>query len=166
AQFALLMKIRDKFSATNDAVKTIRYVLYQLDDREKSLPAAQKSAFDAAATPLRDSLQSVADSLYQSQSHASEDPLNYPIRLNNRIGALMGVVSSAWGRPTKQSYEVYDLLNGLIDVQMRRMKAAMAGVPRVDAVLKAAGLQAIEVAAKEVPGSGNARNDEGGEVEN
>ena len=166
AQFALLMKIRDKFSATNDAVKTIRYVLYQLDDREKSLPAAQKSAFDAAATPLRDSLQSVADSLYQSQSHAGEDPLNYPIRLNNRIGALMGVVSSAWGRPTKQSYEVYDLLNGLIDVQMRRMKAAMGGVPRVDAVLKAAGLQAIEVAAKEVPGSGNARNDEGGLEEN
>ncbi len=162
AQFALLLKIRDKFSATNDAVKTIRYVFYQLDEREKSLPAAQKSAFDAAATPLRDSLQSVEDSLYQSQSHAGEDPLNYPIRLNNRIGALMGAVSSAWGRPTKQSYEVYDLLSGLIDIQMGRMKAAMAGITRVDGVLKAAGLPAIDVAAKEVPGSGNARNEEGG----
>ena len=125
------------------------------------VPAAQKSAFDAAATPLRDSLQSVADSLYQSQSHAGEDPLNYPIRLNNRIGALMGVVSSAWGRPTKQSYEVYDLLSGLIDIQMGRMKAAMAGVTRVNAVLKQAGMPAIDVAAKDVPGSGNARSEEG-----
>ena len=162
AQFALLMKIRDKFSATNDAVKTIRYVLYQLDQRAKDIPAAQKSGFDAAATPLRDSLQSVEDSLYQSQSHAGEDPLNYPIRLNNRIGALMGVVSSAWGRPTKQSYEVYALLSGLIDIQMGRMKAAMAGVTRVNAVLKQAGMPGVDVAAKEVPGSGTAQNDEGG----
>jgi len=155
AQFALAMKIRDKFSATNDAVKTIRYVLYQLGQREKGLPAAQKSAFDAAATPLRDSLQSVEDSLYQSQSHAGEDPLNYPIRLNNRIGALMGVVASAQGRPTKQSYEVYDLLSGLIDLQMDRMKAAMKGVGRVNGVLKSAGLDPVVVKAEEVPGSGS-----------
>ncbi|HEU4990773.1 MAG TPA: glycosyl hydrolase [Gemmatimonadaceae bacterium] len=161
AQFDLAMKIRDKFSATNDAVKTIRYVLYQLDDREKSMPAAQKSAFDAAATPLRDSLQSVEDSLYQSQSHAGEDPLNYPIRLNNRIGALLGVVQGALGRPTKQSYEVNDVLNGLIDVQMKRMKAAMTGVSRVDAVLKQAGLPAIDVSAKEVPGSEKQGGEEG-----
>ena len=151
AQFALLMKIRDKFSATNDAVKTIRYVLYQLDERAKSVPAAQQAAFEAAATPLRSTLQSVADSLYQSQSHAGEDPLNYPIRLNNRIGALMGVVSSAWGRPTKQSYEVYDLLNGLIDVQMNRMKTAMKGVTQVNAVLKLAGQEPVVVKAEEVP---------------
>lgn len=156
AQFALAMKIRDKFSATNDAVKTIRYVLYQLDQRADSLPAARKARFAQLVAPLRDSLQSVEDSLYQSQSHAGEDPLNYPIRLNNRIGALMGVVESAQGRPTQQSYEVYDLLNGLIDIQFARMKKAMAGVTRVDEVLKSAGLAPIDVAAKEVPGSENA----------
>lgn len=163
AQFALLLKTRDKFSATNDAVKTIRYVLYQLDERAKQVPAAQKTAFDAAATPLRDSLQSVADSLYQSQSHAGEDPLNYPIRLNNRIGALMGVVSSAWGRPTKQSYEVYDVLDKLIDIQMARMKAALPGVARVNAVLKSAGLEPVVVKAEEVPGSKPAAEEEGEE---
>ncbi len=162
AQFALSMKIRDEFSATNDAVKTIRYVLYQLDQREKNMPSAQQAAFHAAATPLRDSLQSVADSLYQSQSHASEDPLNYPIRLNNRIGALMGVVQSALGRPTQQSYEVYDVLTKLINIQMNRMKAAMTGVTGVDTVLKSAGLQPIDVAAEEVPGSDNGRGGRGG----
>ncbi|MDE3127267.1 MAG: glycosyl hydrolase, partial [Gemmatimonadota bacterium] len=154
AQFALLIKIRDKFSATNDAVKTIRYLLYQLDERAKSVPAAQKSAFDAAAGPMRGTLQDVADSLYQSQSHAGEDPLNYPIRLNNRIGALMGVVSSAWGRPTQQSYEVYDVLSKLIDLQMSRMNSAMKGVDRVNAVLKQAGMEPVVVKAEEVPGGG------------
>ncbi len=158
AQFALLMKIRDEFSATNDAVKTIRYVLYQLDERAKSLPAAQKGAFDAAADPMRATLQSVADSLYQSQSHAGEDPLNYPIRLNNRIGALMGVVSSAWGRPTQQSYEVYDVLSKLIGVQMKRMDSAMKGVTRVNAVLKQAGMEPVVVKAEDVPAGGGEGN--------
>jgi photosystem II stability/assembly factor-like uncharacterized protein len=152
AQFALLMKIRDKFSATNDAVKTIRYVLYQLDQRAKALAADQQGAFEAEARPLRDSLQSVEDSLYQSQSHAGEDPLNYPIRLNNRIGALMGVVSGAWGRPTQQSYEVYDLLNKLIDLQFDRMHSAMKAVEKVNAVLKSAGQEPVVVKAEDVPG--------------
>ena len=153
AQFDLLIKVRDEFSAANDAVKTIRYLFYQLDDRAKNIPSAQRSKFNAAVTPLRAELQSVSDSLYQSQSHASEDPLNYPIRLNNRIGALMGVVSSAEGRPTQQSYEVYDLLSKLIDVQLDRMQTAMAGVDQVNSLLEAAGLQPVEVAAKEVPGT-------------
>ena len=152
AQFALAMKVRDKFSEVNDAVKTIRYVLYQLDQRAKDVPAAQKGAFDGAAGSLRDSLTSIEDSLYQSQSHASEDPLNYPIRLNNRIGALMGVVQSAWGRPTKQSYDVYDELSKLIDVQHRRMTAAHAMLDRVNGILKTAGMPAIEAKAEDVPG--------------
>ena len=67
AQFALLMKIRDEFSAANDAVKTIRYVFYQFDQAEKSIPKKQKSAFDKAVKPLRATLQDVSDSLYQSQ---------------------------------------------------------------------------------------------------
>ena len=158
AQFALATKVRDEFSATNDAVKTIRYVLYQMDERAKTIPAAQKGAFEAAATPVRTALQMVEDSLYQSQSHAGEDPLNYPIRLNNRIGALLGVVQGAEGRPTKQSYEVYDELTKLIDVQMAKMKTAMAGVDRVNAVLKSAGMPPIEVAAKEVAGDGGGEN--------
>jgi hypothetical protein len=153
AKFTLEMKIRDEFSAANDAVKTIRYVFYQLDQDGKSIPKKQKSAFDKAVKPLRATLQDVSDSLYQSKSHASEDPLNYPIRLNNRIGALMGVVSSAEGRPTQQSYEVYDLLSKLIDIQLGRMREAMKGVDKVNGVLEAAGMKPVEVAAKEVPGS-------------
>lgn len=151
AQFALSMKIRDEFSAANDAVKTVRYVFYQLDERAPNVPKKQKSAFDKAVKPLRSAFQSVSDSLYQSQSHAGEDPLNYPIRLNNRIGALMGVVSSAQGRPTKQSYDVYDVLSNLIDIQLGEMKDAMPLLDKVNAILKEAGLDPVVAEAKDVP---------------
>jgi hypothetical protein len=152
AQFALLMKIRDKFSQTNDAVKTARYVKRELEARGKELPAAQQGAFNAIAGGFADSLTSVEDSLYQGQSHASEDPLNYPIRLNNRVGALLGVVGSADGRPTKQSYEVYDMLSGLIDGNLVRMKKAIdTNLPKINAILKAAGMPDIVPKAEDLP---------------
>jgi hypothetical protein len=155
AQFALAMKIRDKFSQANDAVKTIRYVKYELDARGKQVPAAQRDAFNSLATELTPAITSVEDSLYQGRSHASEDPLNYPIRLNNRIGALLGVVGSADGRPTKQTYEVYDLLGRLVDADLVRLKKALdASLPKINALLKQAGLPEIVPKAVEIPGPG------------
>ena len=60
--------------------------------------------------PFATALSEVEDSLYQTKNRSGQDPLNYPIRLNNRIGALMGVVASADGRPTQQSYDVDKVL--------------------------------------------------------
>ena len=53
----------------------------------------------------------VEDSLYQTKNRSGQDPLNYPIRLNNRIGALMGVVASSDGKPTQQTYDVYKVVS-------------------------------------------------------
>ena len=42
---------------------------------------------------------------------SSQDPLNFPIKLNNKIAALQGVVESADVRPTEQSYSVFRTLS-------------------------------------------------------
>ena len=85
-------------------MKEIRRIKSELADREKKMPAAQQvavhGAFDIRSAPRS---REVEDSLYQTKNRSGQDPLNYPIRLNNRIGALLGVVQSADGRPTQQS---------------------------------------------------------------
>jgi photosystem II stability/assembly factor-like uncharacterized protein len=144
-QFALLMKIRDRFSEANDAVKTIRHVKSELTDRRGRLPAAQQATFGTAAMALEQALSQVEDSLYQTQAHASEDPLNYPIRLNNKIGALMGVVGSADGRPTQQSYAVFTELSQQLDRELAILKRTLdMGLPRVNAMLHGANLPEIQ----------------------
>ena len=47
----------------------------------------------ALSATFATAISEVEDSLYQTKNRSGQDPLNYPIRLNNRIGALMGVVS-------------------------------------------------------------------------
>jgi hypothetical protein len=144
-QFALLMKIRDRFSEANDAVKTIRYVKSELENRRPRIPSAQQASFGTAATALEQALSQVEDSIYQTKNHASEDPLNYPIRLNNKIGALMGVVGSADGRPTQQSYSVFTDLSTELDRQLALLKRTLdAGLPRMNSMLRGAGLPAVE----------------------
>ena len=49
-------------------------------------------------------------------------PLNFPIRLNNKLSALAGVVASADGAPTASSYAVYEDVAGRIDVELARLK--------------------------------------------
>jgi hypothetical protein len=139
-QARVALQIRDKFSEANEAVKTIRGVKTDLTDREKKMPAPQMNAYTAIAKPFATELGQVEDSLYQTQNRSGQDPLNYPIRLNNRIGALMGVVSSADGRPTQQTYGVLKLLNAELEREIAKMKTSLnLNLPKINALLKAAG---------------------------
>ena len=151
-QFGLLMRIRDRFSEANDAVKTIRYVKHELGARQQRVPTAQQAAYGTAATALEGALTQVEDSIYQTQNRANEDPLNFPIRLNNKIGALMGVVGSADGRPTEQSYAVFTELSKQLDVQLGILRRTLdSGLPRVNDLLGKAGLPAIQARPIDIP---------------
>ena len=145
-QFRFLQRVNARFGEANDAVSGIRRVRTDIADRRGKLSGDALANFDAHANALLDALTSVEDSIYQTKSHASEDPLNYPIRLNNKIGALLFVAGSSDGRPTAQSYEVFTLLSAQLDRELARMKAAVTQhLPGVNAALTAAGQPIIRV---------------------
>ena len=109
------------------------------------MPAAQKSAFAALSATFATGLSEVEDSLYQTKNRSGQDPLNYPIRLNNRIGALMGVVSSSDGTPTQQSYDVYKVVSAELVKNLTKLRKVMSdNLPKINAMLRAAGLKPID----------------------
>jgi hypothetical protein len=103
-QLSLALQVRDKLSATNDAVIRIRAVRQQLDEFAKR---DDKRVSDAAKA-LSAKLTTVEEDLYQTKNRASEDPLNFPIKLNNKLAYVMGTVESSDNAPTAQSYMVYE----------------------------------------------------------
>jgi photosystem II stability/assembly factor-like uncharacterized protein len=144
-QAKLSLQIRDRFSDANDAVKDIRRIKSELAERQSKMPAQQLGAFSALSGAFTTALSEVEDSLYQTKNRSGQDPLNYPIRLNNRIGALMGVVGSADGAPTKQSFDVYQVVTKELNVQLDKMHRIVNGdLPRLNAMLRAAGLKEID----------------------
>jgi photosystem II stability/assembly factor-like uncharacterized protein len=125
-QFDLLVKIRDKFNETTDAITRIRDARKQLDDingRVKDQPNS-KPVMDAAKS-LRAKITAVEEALYQTKNQSGQDPLNYPIRLNNRLAALSGVVAGADAAPSAQSYAVYEELVAAINVQLATLDEVM-----------------------------------------
>ncbi|MGB8728577.1 MAG: hypothetical protein WCD09_14360, partial [Candidatus Sulfotelmatobacter sp.] len=62
----------------------------------------------------------------QTKAKSGQDVLNFPVRLNNDLVALGGVVGSADSAPTKQSYEVFDMLSKEVDEQLAKWKAIVS----------------------------------------
>ena len=63
--------------------------------------------------------------LYQTKNQSSQDPLNFPIRLNNKLAALGSIVGSADAQPTEQSYTLYEELAAQIDAQLRQLNQVL-----------------------------------------
>ena len=152
AQFAFLINVRDRTTAANNAVKTVRWVKSQLDDREKRLTGQAKTDFQAQAAVLRAELSVVEDSVYQTKNRSGQDPLNYPIRLNNKIAALAGVAGSADAAPTQQTTDVYTGLSKQLDGELTKMKKTLdTRLPSINVLLRKATLPEIVPRPADVP---------------
>jgi photosystem II stability/assembly factor-like uncharacterized protein len=147
-RFAL--QLRERVSAANDAVKTIRNVRRQLEERAPKMSG--NAGFATMATTFEDQMANVEDSLYQTRNRSGEDPLNFPIRINNQMAALLGFVENGERRPPKQSYEVFAVLDPKLQADLARYKRVMdTNLPKINAALKAAGQPEIVPSTAEPP---------------
>jgi len=120
----LLLKIRDKLSETHDAITRLRDAREQIKG-VASRGKGNKQIAEAAKT-LGDKLTTVEEALYQTKNESPQDPLNFPIRLNNKLASLAGVVASGDAAPTDQAYVVYDDLAGRIDKELATLKTLLS----------------------------------------
>lgn len=150
AQFRLLVQIREKTNEANNAVRTIRNVKAQLADR-RGKAGARSAALEKLAGGLLAQLELVEQEVYQVRNRSGQDPLNYPIKLNNQVAALSGVVGSAEAKPTAQSFEVFRLLSELLGSQLTKLNGALgAGLAGVNAELERLGLMRITPGTAEI----------------
>lgn len=123
AQYDLALRVHRRLNEANEAVIRIRELKAQIDDRVKQLNDPKATE---AAGRLKDELSKVEEEIYQVRNRSSQDPLNYPIKLNNKIAALLGAVEGVEGRPTAQTYEVFSELSARLDRQLARLNAIIA----------------------------------------
>ncbi|MBX7221586.1 MAG: glycosyl hydrolase [Blastocatellia bacterium] len=121
-QLELLLKIRDKLSETHEAIIEIRDVNKQIDALTERLKANEAGKpVTEAGKKLKEKLKQIEETLYQTKNQSSQDPLNFPIRLNNKLAALADVVGSADGLPTNQAYAFYEEVTGKINAQLQEL---------------------------------------------
>ena len=121
-QFALARQINQRVSDANQAVIRIRSLKDQIKDRQGK---TTDKKIGQAATALATKLTEIEGEIYQYKNRSSQDPLNFPIKLNNKLAALQGIVESGDGKPTANSYVVFKELSGRLDQQLGRLDTAV-----------------------------------------
>ncbi|WP_040005840.1 WD40/YVTN/BNR-like repeat-containing protein [Fibrisoma limi] len=122
-QFDLLMKINGKLSETHKGINQIRLIRNQINGYLKEVkdPAVAEK-FKKATKPMLETLDQLESTLMQPKSKAMQDALAYPIRLNDKLSGVAGVVGSAETKPTKASYVVYEALEKQVNTALTKLK--------------------------------------------
>jgi photosystem II stability/assembly factor-like uncharacterized protein len=153
-QFKLSSQVRDKVTEANTSVVKIRAIRDQVNKALEKVSPRRKQEIQALADSLMKPLTIVEEEVYQVRNRSSQDPLNYPIKLNNKIAALMGVIESADHKPTDQTYQVFDELTKQLDAELQKMNATLkTELPRLNAALKREKIAEVDPNAKPVPAS-------------
>jgi len=141
AQYALATQLRDKVSEANGAVVQIRDVKRQVADR---LGKSQDAALKASGDRLTTSLSAVEEEIYQVRNQSGQDPLNFPIKVNNRLASLLGVVSQGDARPIAAAYPIFTDLKAELKVQIDRLGRVLSTeLPAFNAELRRLGLEPV-----------------------
>ncbi len=115
-QFELAMQIRDATNRANQAVITIRKLKTMITTGGHITNAHKE---------LLDELSKIEENLYQVKNQSGQDPLNFPIRLNNRLAALGRSVETGDARPTAGSYQVFKELSAELDQQLTALNTLL-----------------------------------------
>jgi DNA repair exonuclease SbcCD ATPase subunit len=135
-------------SQAHETVNQIRDIRSQITGLNKRLEnQPQAKAVAEAGKQLDKKMTEVEEVLIQTKAKSGQDVLNYPIRLNNYLVALGGVVESDDSAPTQVSYEVFDMLSKQLDEQLAKWKQILsADVPAYNEVVKKQEVPAIIMA--------------------
>lgn len=118
AQYLFGRQVRDEVTKANDAVIAIRRVKSQLDDRLKK---SDDAALKGKGETLRTNSSQVEESVYQVRNQSGQDPLNFPIKVNNRLANLLSMSERGDGRPTTYMPEIFGILTTELKGYMTRL---------------------------------------------
>jgi len=121
-QYELASRIRDKVNEANQAVIRIRRLKTDIAARMKDAP----KEVVAAGEQLTRALATVEEEIYQVRNQSNQDPLNFPIKTNNRLASLLRVAVTGEGRPTGNVEPIFAELTAELQGHSDRLNKTVA----------------------------------------
>lgn len=147
AQFNFISDVRDKLTETHIALKNIETVKSEIKNLEKGVKDKEKhkELLDYAAKISKE-LTEIENNLYQTKSKSNQDPLNYPIKLNNKLAHLNSLTSIGDYAPTQQAVQFKNEVIKEIDVELTKLyKIFDSEVPKLNQMVKESDVDLIQL---------------------
>jgi hypothetical protein len=122
AQFDFINDINTKVTEIHKALKNVKKVRAQVTALQTSIKNKEKHSelLDYAASLLKE-MTIIEETLYQTKSKSGQDPLNFPIRLNNKLAHLNSLTRIGSYAPTQQAIDFKNEINKEIDKELSKL---------------------------------------------
>ncbi|MGB5507728.1 WD40/YVTN/BNR-like repeat-containing protein, partial [Robiginitalea sp.] len=120
AQYDFISDVNGTVDRAHQSIKKIRGVNTQLDAFITQYEGNEATAdLVARAEKMKEGFGEIEKALYQTQNRSGQDPLNFPIRLTNKLAHLNSLVSLDDFPPTAQDIAVKTELTTEINKQLK-----------------------------------------------
>ena len=122
AQFDFINDINAKMTEIHKALKNVKKVRGQVGLLKKSIQDKKKhkDLLDFADILVKE-MTVIEETLYQTKSKSGQDPLNFPIRLNNKLGHLNSLTRIGNYAPTQQAIHFKNAITQEIDIELEKL---------------------------------------------
>ncbi|GAA0872841.1 hypothetical protein GCM10009117_19880 [Gangjinia marincola] len=130
-QFDFITSVNETVSKAHQSIKNIRKVNKQLSafaeeySQNNYAKNDEVAALVTQAKEMKEKLTKVEEALYQTKNRSRQDPLNFPIRLTNKLGHLNSLVALDDFPPTDQDIAVKNELTKKIEEQLHAFNEVM-----------------------------------------
>jgi photosystem II stability/assembly factor-like uncharacterized protein len=147
AQFSFLKSVVEKVDETHKAIKAMRSYTSAINDLVASMPkdSALNAVKDSAKAITKD-LSAIEKTLYQTKNRSGQDPLNFPIRLNNKLAHLNSIGTVGNFKPTDQMVTFKNEVTEKIDAALEKFHTIEEErIPAFNTLVKASPIEPVPI---------------------
>ena len=147
AQFDFLLKVRDKVSEANQGVIDIRKIKEDLTFLKTKIGVdPQYKELADAVNKFEEELMVHENNIHQTKNRSVQDPLNYGIKMNNRLAHLMSEQAQGDFPPTRQGEEVRQMLTKIVDDELAKLHTTIdKNAERINTMAKDKGIDVVMI---------------------
>ncbi len=118
-QYDFISSVNKTVDKAHKSISKMRKVDNQLKDFQKQYKGNQEvTSLIGKAENVSEEISRIENALYQTKNRSNQDPLNFPIKLTNKLAHLNSLVSMDDFPPTTQDIEVKELLTKAINAEL------------------------------------------------
>lgn len=144
-QFNFLMKVRDEVSRANEGIIKIRNI--KKDLAYVKAKAKEDQAMQELITTYEKELSEIENNIHMTKNQSRQDPLNYGIRINNRLAFLLADAQRGDAAPTQQAQAFFKEVTQELNVELNALNALIK--ERTDAINTKISANGIKIIASE-----------------
>jgi photosystem II stability/assembly factor-like uncharacterized protein len=147
AQFDFINDINKKMTEIHQALKNVQKIRGQVGVLKEAVKNTEthKALLEFADALVKD-ITKIEEALYQTKSKSGQDPLNFPIRLNNKLAHLNSLKRIGNYAPTQQAIDFKNDIVKDIDLELKNLYSLFdTGIKELNQKVKESNINLIQL---------------------